>query len=152
MKNVVTNRFRIVHYIGENLTPEEVIKHKNDVKKVKIQDITEELPDLIVENEEIAKKYIAYMNTKTPSTEINDVFDKISSKLDNLNYLNYELLKPEREIIGYTEDEWDDEKTPIYSEIPLNDKLWFQGYNSEVDKYRKSIVDELNKLKKTMIK
>lgn len=149
---MVTNRFRIVHYIGENLTPAEVIKHKNDVKKVKIQDITEELPDLIVENEETAKKYIEYLNTKTPPTEINSIIDKVYENIIELNGLNYRLLKPEREIIGYTEDEWDDEKTPIYSEIPLNDKLWFQGYTSEVDKYRKSIQDELNKLKKTMIK
>ena len=151
MKVGNTGRFRIVHYIGENLTPEEVIKHKNDVKKVKIQDLTDELPDLVVADEETAKEYINYLNTKTLPEEIKEVIDEVHSGISDLNFFNYNIVKPEPEITGYEKDEYTSEISPVYGEISQNEKLWFKGYNAEIKERSKKIRESLEELKKTIL-
>jgi len=138
-------RFQLAYGIGENLTPEEINKLELKDKEIKIKDNTGELPDLIVNDVESARKYIDYMNRPTDEMKINNLVIGIKSTLESLNGLNQQLVQPARIIIGETED-----GEPIY-ETPLKEELWYNGYLHRVNNYTKRIHHDLNELKNKLL-
>ena len=139
------SRFQLAYGIGENLTPEELKKLELKDKEIKIKDNTGELPDLIVNDANTARKYIDYMNRPQDEKKITDIVLNIRGTLENLNNLNQALIQPEKIIIGE-----DEEGEPIYT-TPLKEELWYIGYIHRVINYNSSINSKLTELKNKLL-
>ena len=139
------SRFQLAYGIGENLTPEELKKLELKDKEIKIKDNTGELPDLIVNDVNTARKYIDYMNRPQDEKKITDLVLNIRGTLENLNNLNQSLIQPEKIIIGE-----DEEGEPIYT-TPLKEELWYIGYIHRVNNYNSSINSKLTELKNKLL-
>ena len=95
-------RFKISYTLDKNLKPEEV--DINESKEVKITDIMGELPDLVVADENTARKYIDYFNQPKKEQAINQTFKFIHGELDRIDDMNSKLIRPE-ETVYYTDDD-----------------------------------------------
>ena len=139
------SRFQLAYGIGENLTPEELKKLELKDKEIKIKDNTNELPDLIVNDVDTARKYIDYMNRPQDEKKITDLVLNIRGTLEKLNNLNQALIQPKKIIIGE-----DEEGEPIYN-TPLKEELWYVGYIHRVNNYNSSINSKLTELKNKLL-
>ena len=139
------SRFQLAYGIGENLTSEELKKLELKDKEIKIKDNTGELPDLIVNDVNTARKYIDYMNRPQDEMKITNIVLGIKSTLESLNGLNQQLVQPARIMIGENE-----EGEPVY-ETPLKEELWYSGYIHRVNNYTRRIHHDLNELKNKLL-
>lgn len=134
-------RFKISYTISKNLKPDEV--DLKEVRDVKITDICGVLPDLSVGDEEIAREWIKYFNTPEDKMRKFEMLSKsIKGTLTGLNDLNSKLVKPE-------EDKYFDEEseTDVYI-MPLEKRLFYDGYLQEVRVKTNSIYNNLDELQK----
>ena len=136
-------RFKISYTISKNLKPDEV--NLKEVRDVKITDMCGVLPDLIVGDEKTAREWIKYFNT--PQDKIHSfemLSNSIKGTLTGLNNLNEKLVKPE-------EDHYYDEELEEDVHImPLEKRLFYNGYLQEVRVKTKSIHNDLDELKKLL--
>lgn len=139
------SRFDLAYNIGENLTLEEIQKIDLKENEIKIKDSEGELPDLIVNDVDTARKYINYMNRPQDEKKITDLVLDIRGTLEKLNNLNQALIQPEKIIIGE-----DEEGEPIYN-TPLKEELWYVGYIHRVNNYNRSINSNLTELKNKLL-
>ena len=137
-------RFKISYTLDKNLKPEEV--DISESKEVKITDSRGELPDLVVADEDTARKYIDYFNQPKKEQAINQTFKFIHGELDKIDDVNSKLIRPE-ETVYYTDD---DNGEPIYH-MALKDRLFFDGYLANVRESRKRVDNYLEKLQRILL-
>ena len=134
-------RFKISYNISKNLKPDEVDLKK--VSDVKITDACGVLPDLSVGDEKIAREWIKYFNTPEDKMRKFEMLSKsIKGTLTSLNDLNSKLVKPEED--KYFDEELEED---VYI-MPLEKRLFYDGYLQEVRVKTKSIYNRLDELKK----
>ncbi|MBQ2652552.1 MAG: hypothetical protein IJF83_03265 [Methanobrevibacter sp.] len=137
-------RFKISYTIDKNLKPEEVDVDKH--KEVKITDLTGVLPDLVVADENVARKYIECFNQPKKEAAINQTFKFIKGELDRVDDMNSKLIKPE-ETVYYTDT---DDGEPVYH-MSLKDRLFFDGYHANVRESRKRVDGYLEELQRILL-
>jgi len=137
-------RFKIAYNIDKDLKPEEVDVSK--AKEIKITDLTGTLPDLVVADEAVARKYIEYFNQPKKEQAIDRTFKYIHSELNKVDEMNSALVKP-KETVYYTDD---DDGEPIYH-MALKDRLFFDGYLENVRRSRKQVDNYLNELQRILL-
>lgn len=138
-------RFKIGYHLDKDLKPEEVNIAKS--KEVKIIDIKEELPDLIIKDESVAREWLNYLNTSPDKEyEINNHIASIKSYFEKYADINTELIKPKE-----TKYVVDDDEEYEYYEMELTDKLFYEGYKAELNRTRNNINGHLTALKNILM-
>lgn len=124
-------RFIIVYNVGRNLSPQEL--RDAPVMDIKIRDTLNVLPDLSVNSEDDARKYIKYFNEWVDESELDNLIGSINSEVHKINVMNQELISPYLMRDGRY--------------LSLNDELCFIGYKVRVKSMSKNIKRKLEDIK-----
>jgi len=132
-------RFKIGYSLDKDLKPEEV--NIAEAKEIKIIDLREKLPDLIVKEEKVARAWLTYLNDSSRETAIDQHIKGIKNDFEHFSDVSMKLIRPK-------EDEYYDEAIEEYVKVmDLKDRLFFDGYIAQVNKTRNNINGKLSALK-----
>lgn len=134
-------RFTIAYNVGENFK-ENPSKDLTE-EECKIKDNKGILPDLIISDRDTGKEWVDYLNKPKLEEEISSHIIDIKNIVQELNKLNWELIKPKEKYI--TDEEGDN----IYH-TPLRETLFLEGYKTIVTKKSHSINNHLNLLRRML--
>lgn len=139
------SRFNLIYNIDkDNLMKKGKIEdNSNDIK---IRDNDKKLPDLIIKDAEIARKYITYLNRPIVMGDYEREVNNILHIFNETYELNYNLLFPKK--VYYDEDAEEE----IIIKPTGKDRLFHTGYKTEMEQYKKQIIKSLDNIKKTILK
>lgn len=132
-------RFKIGYSLEKDLKPEEV--NIAEAKEIKIIDLREKLPDLVVKEEKVARAWLTYLNDSSREADIDQHIRGIKNDFEQFSDVSMKLIRPK-------EDKYYDEAIEEYVQVmDLKDRLFFDGYIAQVNKTRSNINGKLSSLK-----
>lgn len=140
---MLMTRFKIAYNLDKNLKPEDI--NIKQAKQVKIIDLREELPGLIVADEEAAREWIKYWDNTDKESSIDEYIKGIKKDFTYYVNLNKELIEPKGK------EYFDEDSEEYVSILGLRDKLFYNGYLEMCRKTEANINGKLSALKNLIL-